>query len=59
MYKNWKVDKEAIKNEIRDKLMAIEFEVKSIETKRTVFGEFRGSIVETSPVNLNKVWGEG
>ena len=55
--KNWKVEKEVIEKEIRDKLMAIEVEVKSIETKRTVVGAFRGSIVETSPVNLNKVWG--
>ena len=49
--KNWKVDKEEIENEIRDKLMTIDVEVKSIESKRTVFGAFRGSIVETSPVN--------
>ena len=55
--KNWKVEKEVIEKEIRDKLMAMEVEVKSIETKRTVFGAFRGSIVETSPVNLNKVLG--
>ena len=55
--KKWKVDKNAIENEIKDKLNLMQVNVKNIETKRTIFGEFNGSIVETSPVNLNKVWG--
>ena len=55
--KKWKIEKDVIENEIKDKLKLIEMSVKRIETKRTIFGEFNGSIVEISPVNVNKVWG--
>ena len=55
--KKWKVEKDVIENEIKEKLKLIQVNVKNIETKRTLFGEFNGSIVETSPVNLNEVWG--
>ena len=55
--KKWKVKKDVIENKIKDKLNLMQVNVKDIETKRTIFGEFNGSIVETSPVNLNKVWG--
>ena len=48
--KKWKEKKDVIENEIKDKLELIQVRSKNI------FGEFNGSIVETSPVNLNKVW---
>ena len=51
------VAKDVIENEIRQKFEEIGVNVIKIETKRSYLGEFKGSIVTTSLVNLNKIWG--
>ena len=52
------VEKDIIENEIRQKFGEIGVTVIGIETKRTYLGEFKGSIVKTSKVNLNRIWGK-
>ena len=44
-------------NLIKEKFEKIGVGVLSIETRRSIFGEYKCSIVETSPVNLNLIWG--
>jgi hypothetical protein len=51
------VEKKVIENEIRVKFEKNGVTVKQIQTKRSYFGEFIGSIAEISPVNLNRIWG--
>jgi hypothetical protein len=52
-----RVEKDAIEKEIREKFEGIGVTVMKIETKRSYLGEFKGSIVSTSLVNLNRIWG--
>ena len=51
------VKKDVIEKEIRQKFEEIGVTVIAIETKRSYLGEFKGSIVNTSLVNLNRIWG--
>ena len=51
------VEKDAIENEIRQKFEEIGVTVIQIDTKRSFLGEYKGSIVFTSLVNLNRIWG--
>ena len=52
-----KVEKDVIEQEIRQKFGEIGVTVMGIETRRSYSGEFKGSIVKTSMVNLNRIWG--
>ena len=54
---NPKVEKEVIENLIKEKFEKIGVGVLRIETRRSIFGKYKCSIVETSPVNLNLIWG--
>ena len=54
---NHKMAKDIIESVIRERFKQIGVEVLSIETRRTFFGEYKCSIEETSPVNLNLIWG--
>ena len=51
------VEKDVIEQEIKQKFGEIGVTVMGIETKRSYSGEFKGSIVKTSMVNLNRIWG--
>jgi hypothetical protein len=52
---NPKVEKEVIENLIKEKFEKIGVGVLRIETRRSIFGKYKCSIVETSPVNLNLI----
>ena len=54
---NPNVQKKVIENEIEAKFNAIGVTVKHMNTKTSLFGNFNGSIVNISPVNLNTIWG--
>ena len=49
--------KESVEKEILEKFEAIGVTVENMKSKSTIRGEFKGSILEISPVNLNKIWG--
>ena len=49
--------KDLIEQEIKDKFESIGVIVKKMQTRATTFGHFNASIVDISPVNLNKIWG--
>ena len=52
-----KVEKDVIEEEIKQKFGEIGETVIGIETRRSYSGEFKGSLVKTSMVNLDKIWG--
>ena len=54
---NFKLSKEEFENDIKSKFGGIGILVKEMEIKKTWCGEIKGCIVETSPVNLDKIWG--
>jgi hypothetical protein len=49
--------KSEVEEEVKEKFAAIGVRVKHMETRTTYKGEFKGSIVDISPVNLNIIWG--
>ena len=49
--------KDVVENEIAEKFEAIGVKVLNMKTRSTNRGEFKASIVEISPVNLNRIWG--
>eukprot|EP00092_Neocalanus_flemingeri_P032320 GFUD01035138.1.p1 GENE.GFUD01035138.1~~GFUD01035138.1.p1 ORF type:complete len:247 (+),score=65.91 GFUD01035138.1:62-802(+) len=49
--------KSKVETEIREKFGVIGVTVKMMKTTSTRLGEFNGSMVEISPVNLNRIWG--
>jgi hypothetical protein len=49
--------KESVEKEILAKFEAIGVTVENMKSRSTLRGEFKGSIIEISPVNLNKIWG--
>ena len=49
--------KEKVEKEIEEKFAAISVQVKSMKTKTNYRGLFDGSVVEISPVNLQRIWG--
>ena len=52
------IEKKAdVEQEVREKFSGIGVEVKQMETKTNFRGEFKGSVVTISPVNLNRIWG--
>ena len=50
--------KESVENEILQKFEAIGVKVEKMKSRSTTWGDFEGSIIEISPVNLNKIWAE-
>ena len=52
------IEKKAdVEQEVRERFSEIGVEVKQMDTKITFRGEFKGSVVTISPVNLNRIWG--
>ena len=52
------IEKKAdVEREIIEKFNEIGVDVKSMRTKSNYKGMFEGSLLEISPINLNRIWG--